>query len=104
MMAHQVPQSMKPQTPERDDQREPEERVADGGAVPALEQLAHFLPWHGRGIPCRFGQAVFNGQRGVFAYEAVVAKSNCMLGLQKHSEKSCLERYELQTLLSLNAV
>ena len=75
-MAHQVPQSMKPQTPEP--MISANQRSVSRMAGPSLrsQKLAHFLLWHGRGIPCRFGQAFFNGQRRVFAYEAVVAKSN----------------------------
>jgi len=51
-----------------DNQREPEQRVPDGGAVAALKQLAHLLPRHGRGIPRRLGQAFFNGPRRVLAH------------------------------------
>ncbi len=59
-----------------DDQREPEERVADARAVSALEQFAHRLLRHGRSIPGRLGQTFFNGPRGVLAHQAVVAQSD----------------------------
>ena len=46
-----------------DDQREPKERVADGGAIPALSSSSRILSFGTRrGVPCRFGQALFNGQ------------------------------------------
>ena len=57
-----------------ENQREPKERVTDGGTVPPFEKLAHFVPWHGRGIPRRFGKALLNGRRRVSADEAVIVE------------------------------
>ena len=55
-----------------EDEREPEEGVADGGAVAALEELAHGGARDGALIPLGLGEAALDGARGVFAGEGVV--------------------------------
>ena len=62
-----------------DNQREPKERVADGGAVSALEQLR--ISCLGTGEAYHVASArPFNGPRRVFANQAIVTKSDVVHG------------------------
>ena len=47
---------------------------------PSVRELAHLVPWHGRGIPCRFGKALLDGRRRVSADEAVIVELDCVHG------------------------
>ena len=59
---------------EAEKQREPEQRVADGRAVPPLQQLAHLGLRHGTRVPVRFGQPLLDGQGGVRTDETVIKR------------------------------
>ena len=59
---------------EKPEQAEPDDRVANGGTVFALEQLAHDITRHGGLIPLRFGEAFFDGQFGIHTDETVVTQ------------------------------
>ena len=75
----QIGEDGPPVAPERigqkaaaEDEGKPENRVADGRPIAALQQAAHGFPRHRTLIPIGFGQALFHSQGGVDAGEAVV--------------------------------
>ena len=59
--------------PGADQQREPDDGVADGRPVPPFEQLAHLLFGNRRGVPRGFRQTFLQGADGVVAHQAVIS-------------------------------
>lgn len=59
-----------------ENESKPDDAVADGQAIFAPEEFAHFLPWDRGRIPSGFGQTFFNGCCGILADEAVITEAD----------------------------
>ena len=74
-----------PRQPERQQQREPEQRVAHRRAIAALQQLAHLLLGDRRGVPLRIRQAPLHRQGRVFTDQAVIAERPVCFNTHGHN-------------------